>query len=189
MSNINLLPWRDDYKKKKKKEFFVVLAFSALVVLGISYAGKMYVEALIAAQEERNQFLQTQTIIIDRRIAEISQIKKEKAELEKRINVIQKLEEKRNYATQLFNTLVDVVPPGVYLNNVQFSNEQVDVVGMSESNNRLATMMRSIDASGWLGDSYISSIVEGPSIPVKLSKFAMKFTVVPEIKGENNELK
>lgn len=180
MSNINLLPWREDFKKKKKNQFFTVLALTASVVLALSYAGKIYVDLLIGAQEQRNEFLQTQTIILDRRIAEIRDIKKEKAELERRINLIQQLEEKRNHATHLFNTLVDVVPAGIYLNNVSFSNEQVDVKGLSESNNRLAKMMRNIDGSGWLGDSYISSIVAGPSKPIKLSKFAMKFVVVPE---------
>ena len=180
MSNINLLPWRGDFKKKKKNQFFTVLALTASVVLVLSYAGKIYVDLLIDAQEQRNEFLQTQTIILDRRIAEIRDIKKEKAELERRINLIQQLEEKRNHATHLFNTLVDVVPAGIYLNNVSFSNEQVDVKGLSESNNRLAKMMRNIDGSGWLGDSYISSIVAGPSKPIKLSKFAKKFVVVPE---------
>jgi type IV pilus assembly protein PilN len=184
MSNINLLPWRDDYKKKKRNIFYAVLALSALVVLGFSYGGKLYVDSLIAAQQQRNQFLQTQTMILDRRIAEIREIKKEKAQLERRIKLIQQLEEKRNYATHLFNTLVDVVPGGIYLNNVRFIDGQVDVKGMSESNNRLAKMMRNIDSSGWLGDSYISSIVAGPSKPIKLSKFAMKFSVVPEKKGD-----
>ncbi len=184
MSNINLLPWRDAHKQKKKQDFFVVLAVSFLIVLGLSYVGKIYVDALIQAQNERNQFLQTQAIILDRRIAEISQIKKEKKELERRINVIQELEEKRNAATKLFNTLVDVVPAGIYLDNAAFSNEQVDVKGLSESNNRLAKMMRQIDGSGWLGDSYISSIVAGPTKPIKLSKFAMKFVVIPADSGE-----
>ena len=184
MSNINLLPWRDDLKRKKKNQFFVVLVLSSLVVLAFSYGGKLYVDSLVSAQQQRNQFLQTQTIILDRRIAEVNKIKKEKAELERRIKLIQELEEKRNYATHLFNTLVDVVPAGIYLNNVAFANEQVDVKGMSEANNRLAKMMRNIDGSGWLGDSYISSIIAGPSKPIKLSKFAMKFVVVPESKGE-----
>lgn len=184
MSNINLLPWRDELKKKKKKQFFAMLVVSSFVVLGLSYAGKVYVDSLISAQEQRNQFLQTQSLILDRRIAEIRDIKKEKAELERRINLIQQLEEKRNYATRLFNTLVQVVPGGIYLNNLTFTNEQVDVKGMSESNNRLAKMMRNIDSSGWLGDSYISSIVAGPSKPIKLSNFAMRFTVVPDSKGK-----
>ncbi len=184
MSHINLLPWREDLKKKKKNQFFVLLVLSALVVLGFSYAGKIYVDSLISAQQQRNQFLQTQTIILDRRIAEINQIKKEKAELERRIKLIQELEEKRNYATRLFNTLAEVVPEGVYLNNVTFVNDQVDVKGMSESNNRLAKMMRNIDGSEWLGNAYISSIIAGPSQPIKLSKFAMKFVVAPDRQGE-----
>lgn len=189
MSRINLLPWRDDFKKKKKKLFFVVLFFSSLVVIGFSYMGKVYVESLIAAQEQRNQFLQNQTIVLERRIAEISKIKKEKAVLEHRIKLIQQLEEKRNYATRFFNTLVDVVPAGIYLKNAVFADEQVDVKGMSESNTRLAKMMRNIDGSGWLGDSYISSIIAGPTKPINLSHFAMKFVFIPEKNEEKNGLK
>jgi type IV pilus assembly protein PilN len=184
MSNINLLPWREEYKKQKKIGFFIVLGLSSLVVLALSHVGKMYVDSMISAQQQRNQFLQAQTLQLDRRIAEIKNIKEEKAELERRIDLIQKLEEKRNYVTHLFNTLVDVVPTGVYLENVTFVNEQVDVKGMSESSPRLSKMVRNVDSSGWLGDSYISSIVAGPSKPINLSKFAMKFTVVPEQKED-----
>ncbi|WP_372881173.1 PilN domain-containing protein [Psychromonas sp.] len=180
MSNINLLPWREEYKKKKKMIFFAILGLSSLLVLGVSYLGKLYIDALIGAQNERNQYLQTQTIILDRRIAEVRDIKKEKAELERRINLIKKLEEKRNYATRLFNILPEVVPPGIYLKSIAFSSDQVDVQGMSESNNRLARMTRNVDGSGWLGNSYISSIVSGPTQPIKLSNFVMKFAVVPE---------
>jgi type IV pilus assembly protein PilN len=184
MSNINLLPWRDELKKKKKQMFLIVLGLSSVVVLGISYVGKLYVDALIDAQNQRNQYLQAQTIILDRRIAEVRTIKQEKAELERRINLIQKLEEKRNYATHLFNILPQVVPAGIYLKSLTFANGQVDVNGMSESNNRLTKMTRNIDGSDWLGDAYISSIVAGPTTPIKLSQFAMKFVVVPEKEAE-----
>jgi len=183
MSNINLLPWREEHKKKKKNEFFVVLLLSSMVVLGISYGGKVYVDSMIGAQSQRNQFLQTQTIILDRRIAEISEIKKEKKELERRINLIQKLEEKRNYATRLFNTLADTVPAGVYLKSSTFSNDKVVVQGTAESHNRATNMMRNIDSSGWLGDSYLSNIKEGPRKPIKLYNFGMDFKVVPEAEG------
>ena len=183
MSNINLLPWREEHKKKKKHAFFVVLLISSLVILAISYSGKMYIDSMISAQNQRNQFLQTQTIILDRRIAEIREIKKEKKELERRINLIQKLEEKRNHATHLFNTLADTVPPGVYLKSSTFSEEKVVVQGTAESHNRVTRMMRNIDSSGWLGDSYLRNIKEGPRKPIKLYNFGMDFKVVPEIEG------
>ena len=183
MSNINLLPWREKYKQKKKNAFLIVLLLSSIATLGVSYAGKLYVDLMIDAQNQRNQFLQTQTIILDRRIAEIKDIKKEKAELERRIALIKKLEEKRNHATRLFNTLAANVPPGVYLKSSSFNNEKVIVQGSAESNNRVTDMMRSIDASGWLGDSYLRNIKEGPTKPIKLYNFGMDFYVVPEQEG------
>lgn len=184
MSNINLLPWREDYKKKKKNTFFIVLLLSSMVILGISYVGKLYIDSMINAQNKRNQYLQDQTTILDLRIGEIREIKKEKAELERRINLIQKLEEKRNYATRLFNTLADNVPAGVYLKSSTFNDEKVVVQGSAESNGRVTRMMRNIDSSGWLGDSYLRSIKEGPRTPIKLYNFGMDFTVVPELTGE-----
>lgn len=183
MSNINLLPWRDELKKKKKKMFLIFLGLSAVLILGVSYLGRVYVDLLIDGQNQRNQYLQVQTLILDKRIAAVRQIQKEKAELERRINLIQKLEEKRNYATHLFNILPQVVPTGIYLNRITFANGQVDVNGMSESNNRLTKMTRNIDSSAWLEEAYISSIVSGPTKPIKLSQFVMKFAVVPEKKA------
>ncbi|MCP4325437.1 MAG: PilN domain-containing protein [Psychromonas sp.] len=183
MSNINLLPWREEYKKRKKNAFFVVLLLSSMVVLGLSYVGKIYIDSMVSAQNQRNQFLQTQTIVLDRRIAEISQIRKEKKELERRIDLIQKLEEKRNYATRLFNTLTETVPAGVYLKSSTFNDDKVVVKGAAESHNRATNMMRNVDSSGWLGDSNLSNIKEGPRKPIKLYNFDMDFKVVPEIEG------
>jgi len=189
MSNINLLPWREEYKKKKKKYFFIILMLSSLVVIGFSYIGKMYIDLMIDAQNQRNQYLQTQTIILDRRIAEISNIKKEKIELERRINLIQKLEEKRNYATRLFNTLAEEVPAGIYLKSVTFNSSKVMVEGTAESHSRVTRMMRNIDASGWLGDANLRSIKEGPREPIKQYNFGMDLIVAPEAEGVNNESK
>jgi len=183
MSHINLLPWRDELKNKNKKMFLILLGLSAVLILGISFLGKLYVDGLIDTQNQRNQYLQDETTILDNRIVDVRQIKKEKAELERRINLIQKLEEKRNYATHLFNILPQVVPAGIYLKSLTFSDGQVDVKGMSESNNRLTKMTRNIDSSGWLGDAYISSIVSGPTKPIKLSQFVMKFLVISEKKA------
>ena len=177
MSNINLLPWRIEDKKKKKNTFLVILGFSLVVAVSLSFAGKMFIDFKIDAQNKRNQFLQTQTLIIEKRIAEIREIKKQKQSLERRIKAIKTLEKQRNSATRLFNTLVEVTPRGVYLTEVTYSGNQIKTKGLSESNKRLARMVRSIDSSGWLNDANISSVVAGPSKPIKLSKFSMNFVV------------
>ena len=177
MSNINLLPWRIEDKKKKKNVFLAVLGLSLFGAIGISFSGKIFIDMLIENQNQRNQYLQTQTIIIDKRIAAIREIKKQKTSLELRIKAIKTLEKKRNLVTHLFNTLAEVTPKGVYINNITYSGDKIDVSGLSESNNRLARMVRNVDASGWLSDANISSVVAGPTKPIKLSKFSMGFIV------------
>lgn len=182
MSHINLLPWRAEQTKKKKNTFIVLLLLSSMAILAISYSGKVYVDSLLGVQNQRNQFLQAQTLIMDRHITELRQIKKEKTALEQRINLIQKLEEKRNDATRLFNILADTVPTGVYLKTVSFRNERVVVQGAAESNRRVTRMMRNVDRSGWLGDSHLRSIKEGPRKPIKLYNFVMSFIVLSDAK-------
>ena len=180
MSNINLLPWRENYKQQKKIAFFILLGCSCVVAFGLSFAGKMYVDSLINAQNERNQYLQTQTIILDRRIAEIKEIKKEKAELVRRIDLIQELEQQRNTVTRFFNTLPAVTPPGAYINSINFNKSTISVKGLSDSTGHVSNMVRNVDASGWLGDTSLPSIVSGPTTPIKLYNFSMNFIVLPE---------
>ena len=180
MSNINLLPWRDNYKKKQKAAFYTILGLCCLVTLMLCYTGKLYVDSIIMAQNVRNQFLQSQTTILDLRISEIRHIKQEKAELVRRINLIQKLEQQRNIITHLFNTLPAVTPVGVYIDSLTFKDQRVDVKGLAESNSRVSNMVRLVDNSGWLGDVSLPSIVSGPTTPIKLYKFSMNFIVLPE---------
>lgn len=184
MSTINLLPWRDEYKQQRKVAFLILLGLSCVIALASCWGAKMYVDSQIAAQKERNEYLQKQTIILDQRIAEIREIKKEKAELVRRINLIQQLETQRNIATRFFNTLPTVTPPGVYVDSIKFNGDKINVNGLTESNGRVSTMVRNVDNSGWLGDASLPSIVTGPTKPIKLYKFKMNFIVLPE---EGNE--
>lgn len=186
MSHINLLPWRENYKKKKQVAFYILLACTCLVTLMLCYGVKLYIDSMSDAQNTRNQFLQTQTIVLDRRIAEIRKIKEEKAELVRRIELIQKLEQQRNLITRFFNTLPTVTPSGVYMNSITFKDSMVDVKGVSESTGRVSTMVRSVDNTGWLGDASLPSIVSGAVTPIKLYNFSMNFIVLPE-KDDKNE--
>jgi type IV pilus assembly protein PilN len=186
MSHINLLPWRENYKKQKQVAFYILLACSCLVTLMLCYGVKLYIDSMSDAQNERNQFLQTQTIVLDRRIAEIRTIKEQKAELVRRINLIQQLEQQRNLITRFFNTLPIVTPSGVYINSVTFKNGLVDIKGVSESTGRVSAMVRRVDNTGWLGDAALPSIVSGAVTPIKLYNFSMNSIVLPE-KDDKNE--
>lgn len=189
MSNINLLPWREADKKKKKQLFISLLFFSGLVVFFLSYWNMLYIDNRLQIQLQRNQFLQEKIILIDTRIVKIKSIKKEKKELERRINLIHKLEYKRNEVTHLFNTLSQGVPNGIYLQKVSFIKKKVSLQGESESYNHVSNLLRKIENSDWLGDVHLNSIVTTNNTAFKWYKFAMEFKVMTAKRGVNNGLK
>ena len=167
-------------KKKAENNVFITLIASCLAVLFTCYLGKIYIDLKIEAQTKRNHFLQTEILILDKRIAEIDLIKKEKNELERRITLIQQLEQKRNAATRLFNVLPKITPNGVYLTSVNFSHGQIKITGLTESNEQVSHMVRKVEKAKWLTDVSLPSIVSGPTKPITLSKFSMNFSMLSD---------
>ena len=72
--------------------------------------------------------------------------------------MIDRLQQSRNQAVHLYNDLPALVTTGVYLDSLAVKAGQVDVVGRTEAHSRVASMVRLIDKSGWLGQTSISSI-------------------------------
>lgn len=185
MSNINLLPWREELRKRKEKDFYGALFLVSLVTAAIMFGGKVFLDGQIDKQNQRNAFLKNEISVLDKQIAEIRNIKQKKAEVEKRIKLIQQLQERRNWLTNLFNGLPDITPNGVYLEGMSFAGSKIGVKGKGESQARISTMFRNIEESDKLGKESLGGIyakgkVKGSNI--KLFEFDMKFEVLSELK-------
>jgi len=177
VSNINLLPWREEAKKRKERAFWGTLLLCAVLTLGIGLLVNLYVQSEIDDQRERNRYLSTEIAKLDAKIGEIRKLRQQKAALEERIDLIRQLQARRNLATQLFNIFPELVVPGIYLSKVELNDSRIKVQGKSEANSRLAEMMRNIARAPWLGHASISSIVAADDRPLSLSRFDMQFDI------------
>ncbi|WP_024871408.1 PilN domain-containing protein [Tolumonas lignilytica] len=178
MSNINLLPWRESAKERQKQSFFILIGVScAIAAVGV-FAVNQYFNHQISAQDQRNQYLQHEIAILDTEIGQINVIKAQKQSLVNRMKLIDTLQQSRNVSVRLFNDLPLVIANGVYLQSLNFTQPQINVVGKAEAYNRVASTMRLIDGSGWLGQTAISSIFANDSALMKLSEFSMRFSVL-----------
>lgn len=184
MSNINLLPWREATKQRQKSQFLIMLGCGALAAALLVLVVNFLYQQSITRQEGRNQYLQTEIAQLDAKIGEINQLKVRRAELIERMRLIDQLQQSRNLAVHLYDALPSLVTTGVYLDSLNYKNNQVDVVGKTEAHSRVANMMRLIDRSGWLGQTTISSIFASDSKPISLSQFSMMFKV---LKGEADD--
>ncbi|WP_033137560.1 PilN family type IV pilus biogenesis protein TapN [Aeromonas finlandensis] len=177
MSNINLLPWREARAQRQKKQFGALLGLFVLVTVALSFVADWLVERQIGAQQQRNQRLVQEMTILDAQLGEIRLLKERRKELIDRMQLIEHLQTRRNVPVRLFNQLPSLVPNGVYLNTLAMQNNIIDVNGKTEAYGRVASMMRRIDGSGWLGQSKISTIFAADIAPVSLSQFSMMFLI------------
>jgi type IV pilus assembly protein PilN len=191
MSNINLLPWREARALRQKKQFGVMLGIFLAITASLGFAADWLVKQQISHQQQRNQRLLQEMTILDAQLGEIRLLKERRKELIDRMQLIERLQMRRNLPVRLFNQLPSLVPNGVYLNTLVLQDNRIDVNGKTEAYGRVASMMRRIDGSGWLEQSQLSTIFATDVAPVSLSQFSMSFqvaaaegTAVDAVKGQ-----
>ncbi|MDE2148542.1 MAG: PilN domain-containing protein [Gammaproteobacteria bacterium] len=151
-TRINLLDWRAARRERRKKRFFALLGASAgaallLVGLGIAEANQA-----VDNQQARNRYLQQQIADLDQQIKEIQALEKVRRDLLSRMKVIEELQASRSATVHFFDEIVNTLPDGVYLTALKQNGDNVTIDGVAESNGRVSTYMKNLDASPWFSD-------------------------------------
>jgi type IV pilus assembly protein PilN len=175
MARINLLPHREDRRKRARQHFLVVAGGTAVVGALVVMAMHGYYAARIDAQIERNRFLKSEIAKLDKEIAEINKLKDEIQALLARKQVIETLQTDRAQTVHLLDELVRQMPEGVYLKSVVQRGMSVSLVGYSQSNARVSTLMRNIEASQWLANPGLVEIKATNVAKRRLSEFNLNF--------------
>jgi type IV pilus assembly protein PilN len=144
-------------------------------------AGGSFLDSMIAAQKARNQFLEKENAILDVRIGKIATVKEQKKNIEMKISLIQQLQQHRNVSPKVLNELANIVPPGVTFRKFTRKENQIEIIGISDSNNRLADFMRRLESSETFIDGELSSIVADTSTTEGVSDFKLTFNVSPQV--------
>lgn len=158
MARINLLPWRDDLRKEQRRQFFVVLGGSAILALMVVGYVHLHINGMIETQESRNSYLRGQIKDVESKIKEIDNLERQRQQLLARMRVIEQLQSDRSVIVHLFEELTKAVPEGLYLVNVKQSGRTLTIQGMAQSNARVSTLMRNLDASPWFENPVLEII-------------------------------
>ena len=170
---VNLLPHREERRKRARQHFFVLAGGTAVVGLLLVGAVHTFYQRQIDSQTDRNGFLKGEIAKLDQEIAEIDSLKAEIAALLARKNVIETLQRDRAQTVRLLDELVRQMPEGVYLSRLVQRGLRVDVVGYAQSNARVSTLMRNIDASPWLEKPVLVEVKAASVDKKRVSEFNM----------------
>ncbi len=188
MAKINLLPWRDIYRKQKKQEFVTILVFVVVAAIAAAFAWISSVDAAIENQNSRNRLLERNIAELQKQVDEIQQLRRIRDELSERIRVIQELEGTRPVIVRYFHELAVAVPDGVHLNSLERKNDIISIEGIAESTSRVSSFMRNLNQSDWFAEPNLTSVVADPKSGEQASAFKLAVkAVVPQDDAESAE--
>lgn len=147
MIRINLLPYREERRQAQRKQFFALAGLVAVLAIVIVVMVHGVIAGYIAQQESKNEFLKKEIAALDKEIDEIKRLKEQTNALLSRKGVIENLQGSRAETVLLFNELAKQVPAGIYLKSLKQSGNRINLGGIAQSNARVSTLMRNLEAS------------------------------------------
>jgi type IV pilus assembly protein PilN len=144
-------------------------------VLAAAIVGLVHfqMQSKIDYQLSRNRFMNKEITKVDAEIKEISELQKTRRSLVERMEVIQDLQGSRPSIVHLFTEIVSTVPNGVYLETLSQKAGKLKVTGEAESNARVSTYMRNLQASAWMKDPNLTIIEIEDKTVTRISSFTL----------------
>ena len=173
MIRINLLPHREERRKALRQQFYALSALVAVLAAFIWFVGYSLIDAMIERQAERNRFLKSEIVVLDKQIEEIKKLKEQTESLLQRKQVIEALQANRSETVHLFNELARQLPSGVYLKSIKQEGQKITLTGYAQSNARVSTLMHNLDESPILERPVLIEIKAAQVGKRRMSEFAM----------------
>lgn len=159
---INLLPHREIARKRARQVFNISLVISAAI--GAVIGGMIYLwyQGQVMIQEDRNQFLKTRNLELDREIKEVASLQNEIAILKARQQAVEELQSDRNLPVYMFNEVMQQLPEGTYLKTIKQEGRSVLFMGAAQSSERISEFLRNLSRNTeWINRPELIEIVAG----------------------------
>jgi type IV pilus assembly protein PilN len=177
MMRINLLPHRAEKRRARQTQFIALSVMSILFAILLVGLVQVAISTQISYQEGRNNYLKQETAILDKQIAEIKKLREQTQSLLARKNVVESLQSRRSDVVHLLDQMLRILPDGVYLKSLKQEGNRITLVGYSQSNARISTLMRAVEDSPWLDTPSLVEIHAVNAGSNRLSEFTMNFNL------------
>jgi type IV pilus assembly protein PilN len=162
MTQINLLPWREQARQEKKIQFLITLGlcvgFSIFIIILIH----IYLNSLVNNENSRIAFLQTElgNKQAEFRVLKNKQLKQD--EIEANLKFLVTLRNKSFQSVNLMNELIKLVPQTITLEKLTRENNKIIIVGKTQSEVQITLFMKNIAKSNVLNQPILTRINENP---------------------------
>lgn len=158
MIDINLRPWRKIKRERIKKEYtqkLFVISLLSFLVMGIIY---QFYKHEITVQQARNNYLTTVNKEMDKKIAEIENLKKQRTDILNRMTIINSLQGDRKLTVKVLDELNILTPSGINLTLLSRTESKYKFEGVSGLNDDISEFLENIQKSDFFVDPKLGKI-------------------------------
>jgi type IV pilus assembly protein PilN len=177
MIRVNLLPHREMRRRRQQKEFLLTLAGVVLVGAGIWIVVHTSLTNSYENQVGRNQYLQAEITKLDKEIEDIKKLKEMTSQLLARKKVVETLQSNRSDVVHLLDELTRQLPDGIYLKSIKQQGPRVTINGFTQSQARVSTLMRNLEASPYLENANLVEIKALSQPGARINEFILNVNV------------
>jgi len=181
MIRINLLPVRQTRKKaavQRHLAYFGAGLVAIVVVCAWQFAS---VASAIAKQESSNRDLRTEIEDLKKIVGRVEVFEKIKSELEKKLDVINKLRANKTGPVHVLDELATRIPEKLWLADLKTEGSKITLEGMAVNNETVATFMQNLEDSDYFGEVFLEKIEQSDKDASKLKAF--EITAILQVPG------
>ena len=181
MIRINLLPVRQARKlEAARREVMLILAVGGAVLFAC-LAGWGLAQGRLATIDAQNAALQQEIDSLAADVKKVDEMEKFKEELERKLNVISELRDRKNGPVRMIDELSMATPERLQLTQLEEQGGNIKIQGLSVSNEIISQFLRALDASPYFDNVYLENIeakAEQKDSPVPVKSFALSARLV-----------
>jgi type IV pilus assembly protein PilN len=152
MVKINLLPIKSELRRKALIEHIVLLVLCITLVFILSW----FVQTSVTHQKEMLQKEVAQTKLEIKKLTaeagEIEKFKKQKQELERKLDIIKSLNTKKSGPVEILDQLSLIIPEKAWVISLKNTGSSLSLEGVAVDNPTIATFMKKLQASQHFND-------------------------------------
>jgi type IV pilus assembly protein PilN len=179
MIKINLLPVRAAKRKETARQQAVVAAGTLVIVLLLALGAYSYFLVRISSTKDEISKAEQELAALKAQIGKINELEKLKAEVTKKLDVLNQLRREKNGPVNRLKAISQSVPDRLWITGYTESGTTVTLSGVAFSEELIADFMRNIEQSP---DFMNVELVVSEQIMVsgmKLKKFDLRFNLEP----------
>jgi len=172
MIRINLLPYREREKKEDITRQVVVIAITLVVFLLVIGSFQLYLSISTSSLEKNIKLQEEELARLTKTIGDIEQYKLNKSTLERKLAIINNLEENRLAPVMMLDELSLLVPvKDVWLDKISERGSEITIDGMARNNIAVAHFMKNLSGANSVKNVDLLATREKEISGMKLQQF------------------